>query len=432
MELIGKRKQSMTSNHSFDSHKIFFISNQKYLNWFAFFCVFPLIKIGGISITFFIFLVIAYNFLRQKRKLFKITHSTDIFLLLFLLFVSIAALLSEESFRDRSTVSIIKIMVQYIYWVVLALFIKTWIYNFDFYKVSRSIFFATAISVAYYVILNPFYPIFYPNSFAYTLVTAMPLGFYYLVKRLPIQYVLLVLGGVVMGILYSGSRMGTALILMEILLLLSLGNNRFKKGTLLIGGIFIPLLTILFFILNPNLDQTTHSMKNATADILENYSPKIAHTLRMQENVFDRDKGFLQRILMKQKTLKIFDEHPFFGIGPGNFTKYYVTLDIAVVSHWLAGSERRYNTRSAQNSYFLIIAEDGIFAFVSIFIVFLIIIFKGFHFVLSLKDNVEIYIYIPFMALLLYSFILVTTQGALFWFLLGLTLTLTHRNRVIT
>lgn len=418
----------MTSTNNTVTQNNFFASNQKYLNWFVFFSVFPLINIVGISITFFIFLIIAYKFLRQKKKLFKITQYTDIFLLLFLFFVFIAVMLTEESFRDRSIFSIFKLMIQYVYWVILALFIKTWIYEFDFYRLSRVIFFALLASIVYYVTLNPFYEVFYSNSFAYVIVTAMPLAFYYLMKRFSISVILLISAGFVMGVLFSGSRTGTALTVFELMLLLSLGSKQLKKASMIIGVVFIPIALVLFI----SLDQSNiKQMKYGLADLLEDYSPKIAHTLRMEENVLNRDKGFLQRKLMQQKTEKIFYEYPFFGVGPGNFTKYYVELDIASISHWLKGSEKRYNRRSAQNSYFLILAENGIFSFVSILIVFLIIVWKGFYYVNTFKNNAEIYMYIPFIALLLYSFILVTTMGTLFWFLLGLALTLTQHKRYI-
>ena len=422
----GKRKQKMISTHNTIQEDAFFTSNQKYLNWFTFFSVFPLIKVGGVSITFFIFLIISYKFLKRKKKLFKITQWTDLFLILFLVFVFIAAILTEEGFVDRSFFSIVKLMMQYVYWVILALFVKTWIYHFDFYKLSKMIFFASAVSIVYYVVLNPFYAIFYPNSFAYTIVVSMPLGLYYVMKRFSFKWVLLISFGFLLGVLFSGSRMGTALTLFELIMLFSLGDKQLKKIAMIASMLVIPLIMVASI----SLEQSDiRQMKLGLADILQDYSPKIAHTLRMEENVFDRDKSFLQRKLMLQKTKKIFDKYPFFGVGPGNFTKYYVDLDITSVSYWLHGTESRYNRSSSQNSYFMILAESGIFALSSLMMVFLTILVKGFYYVLKFKDSAEIYIYIPFVALLFYGVILVTTMGTLFWFLLGLALTLTQRRR---
>lgn len=417
----------MTSTYSESvTQDPFILSNQKYLNWFAFFSVFPLIKIAGISITFFIFLLISYKFIKRKKKLFKITQWSDILLILFLVFVFIAAILTEEGYRDRSIFSIFKLVSQYIYWVVLALFIKTWIYKFDFYKLSRSIFFASLVSIIYYVAINPFHPIFYPNSFAYAIVTAMPLGFYYVMKHFSSSMILLISIGFVMGVLFSGSRTGTVLIVFELMLLLSLGTKKLKKVSIVIGALALPIVLVLFISLNQS---DIKQVKYGLADVLEDYSPKIAHTLRMEESVMTRDKSLLIRKLMIQKGEKIFEEHPFFGIGPGNFTNYYTSLDIKSVSNWLNRSEANYNRRSSQNSFLMILAEDGIFALVSILIVFIITALRGLYYVKIFKNNAEIYIYIPFIALLFYSFILVTTMGSLFWLLLGLSLTLIGHKR---
>ncbi len=428
MGKYGKKRQYMTLKDAktISQQDVLFTSTQKYMNWFAFFSVFPLIKIGGISITFFIFIIIAYKFLKRKKKLFRVTQWTDIFLILFLLFVSIAAILTEESYRDRSVFSIIKLMTQYVYWVVLALFIKTWIYNFNFYKLSRAIFYASVVSILYYAFLNPFYPIFYPNSFAYAIVTAMPLGYYYVMKRFSIPMILLISVAFVLGVMYSGSRTGTALTIFELMLLLSLGNKQLKKASMLTGIFTLPVIIVMFL----SVDQShIRYIKLGLADMLEDYSPKISHTLRMEENILNRDKSLLIRKLMIQKGEKIFEEHPFFGIGLGNFMYYYTSLDIASVSHWLHQSEKNYNRRSSQNSYLMILAEDGIFALLSLLTVFLIILWKGFYYVKSFRNNAEIYIYIPFVALLFYGIILVTVQGALFWLLMGLSLTLTQRKR---
>ena len=315
---------------------------------------------------------------------------------------------------------------QYVYWVVLALFIKTWIYKFDFYKLSRVFFFTIVISIIYYVTLNPFYIIFYPNEIAYNIVLSIPLAYYYILKRFSIPLVLLITLGFVMGILFSGSRTGTTLVIIELILLLSLGSNKLKKFSMILFVLTIPVIMILFISLDSS---AIKNLKHGMADVLQDYSPKIAHTLRMKENIMERDKSLLMRKLQIQKGERIFEKHPFFGVGPGNYTYYYSSLDIMGVSHWLHRSERSYNQKSSQNSYLMILAEDGIFALTSILIIFIIIVWKGFYYVKTFENNAKIFIYIPFIALIFYGFILVTVQGALFWLLLGLTMTLTKHQK---
>lgn len=417
----------MTRTYNKELPDSFFQAHQKYLNWFAFFSVFPLIKIAGISITFFLFLLISYVFLKNKKKLFRITTYADIALLFFLFFVFISAILTEDSYDERSLFSIIKITTQYIYWVILALFIKTWIYRFDFLQLSKFIFFATGISIVYYLTVNPFYTIFYPNAFAYTLVVSIPLSFYYLMKRYSLKILLFLSILFILGMIFSGSRTGSALLLVELILLFSLGDVHLKKLTY---G-FIVLLVPLFMILSMSITQSDiYKFKYFLADNIEGLSPKIAHTLRMKANLMERDKSMLARIVQIQKGEKIFEEHPFFGVGVGNYRHYFVKVDFMSVSHWLAyDSQANENRRSPQNSYLMIIAENGIFAMISLSIVFMSIVIKGAKSLFILSMNKERVIYIPFLALIFYGFILVTIQGALFWLLLGLALTLLSKTK---
>jgi O-antigen ligase len=363
-------------------------------------------------------------YLRYGKKLFVIRQGVDLLLLAFLGLIFLSWALQEEVYDD--TIKTIKLMAQYTYWVVVALFIKTWIYQYSFYKVSRIVFFASVIAVVYYIFLNPFHPIYYPNSFAYTIVSTLPIGFYYVMRRFSLITVLAISAFFVIAVLYSGSRTGSTLTLFEIVTILGLTHKAIKKAVLTVLFFVVPLVYLGYVSVERN---DIRDMKLYLADSIESISPKIAYTLRMEENVFERDKSLLIRKLMIQKAEKIFDEHPFFGIGPGNFTKYRVDLDIIAVSHWLNQSQENYNKRSSQNSYIMILAENGIFALAVIALIFLWILIRGFHYVYRFENSAEVFVYITFIALIFYGFILVTTMGTLFWFVLGLALTLTQRKR---
>lgn len=411
--------------------KNIFEINQKYLNWFAFFSIFPLIKIAGISITFFIFIIIGYNFLKSNHKLFKIEGYTDIFLLLFLLFIIISALFTEDTFRDRSIFSIFKLTIQYIYWVILALFIKTWISNFNYYELSKYFFLASSMSVIYYIFLNSIYHVFYPNVFAYTIVLALPLSFYYMKDRFNIYQMIFWFFFFMVGSFWSESRTGTALILFEFILLIILFNKNIKNIIFISLLLLIPLSLAIY----SNIDfskEEIQDYKYSLANNIEDISPKFAYTLRMEENVGDRDKSLLIRKLMIQKGERIFDEHPWFGIGIGSFNKYYVELNPEVVSRWLSRGNLRYNKSSSQNSYLMILAEAGIFAFIFLFSTFLVIILYGLKNIFIFEEPIKIFIFISFLSLVLYGFILVTVQGASFWLLLGLSLSMLYSNKKLT
>jgi len=428
MIIIGKMRVKMILTKSRELPDSFFQANQKYLNWFAFFSIFPLIKIAGISITFFLFLILSYIFLKNNKKLFRITSYTDIFLLLFLFFVFMSAVLTEDSYDNRSLLSIIKLTVQYVYWVILALFIKTWIYRFDYLSLSKTIFYATIVSIIYYATLNPFYSIFYPNSIAYTIVVSVPLSYYYMSQRFSLKTIIFISIFFSVGMFFSGSRTGSALLLVELILLITLGHRNLKKITYTLLILSIPTIMMLSMSIT---ESDISKLKYYIADNIEIISPKIAHTLRMKENLMERDKSLLARKVQIQKGERIFEQHPFFGVGIGNYTHYYIKLDIMSVSHWLRDDQVKENRRSSQNTYLKIIAESGIFAIVSLLIVFILILLKGFHTLINVSKSKERTIFVPFTALILYGFILVTIQGALFWLLLGLSLTLNNKRSTL-
>lgn len=421
----------MTLKTSNNSNNLLFLSNQKYLNLFVFFSIFPLIKIAGISITFYIFLIICYSFFKFNIKIFKIEGYTDILLLLFLSVLIISSIFSEDTYTNRSISSIFKLTVQYVYWVVLALFIKTWITYFNYYEISKYFFFASIISIVYYIFFNSFYFLFRPNEFAFTIVLALPLSFHYMKDRFNIYQMLFLFIFFMFGLFLSESRTGTALVLFEFILLVVLFSKNIKNITFILSLLFLPLFFTIFSLLNFDKEEIK-KIKYSLATQIEDISPKFAYTLRMNENISERDKSLLIRKLMIQKGERIFEKHPLLGIGIGNFSQYYVQLDIITVSHWLKRSNTRYNRVSSQNSYLKILTETGIFAFIFIFSIFIIIILYGLKHIFIFKEPIKVFIFISFFTLIIYGFILVTIQGAKFWLLLGLSLSLLYSKKTIS
>lgn len=408
----------------------FFKTNQKYLNWFVFFSIFPLIDIAGISITFFIFLLFSYILINNNIKIFKIENKTDVILLLFLFFLILSSLFTEETTRDRSYISLFKLTIQYIYWVVIALHIKTWIQKYDYLEISKFIFYAILVSTFYYITINRIHIVFYPNEFAFTIVLALPLAFYYMTKKFETIQLLFIVLFILLGIFWSESRTGLALVLLELILLLYINNSKVRIASIFFIILIVPLIYLSYSIMELN-KQDIKNIKYKIADIVEDISPKFSYTLRLEQNVLERDKSFLIRKLMIQKGEQIFREHPLLGIGIGNFTYYSVDLDMTQESHWLKSPEEKYNRTSSQNSYLKIITETGIITSFFLLLVFLIIIIYGLKYLITMKDQVKLFIFISFLSLIFYGFILVTIQGAKFWILLGLSMAILNYNKEI-
>lgn len=403
-------------------------NSQKFLNWFAFFSIFTAIKIGGISITFFIFILICYIFIKNNIKLFKVETKTDYILLIFGVIIVFSALFAEEITRNRSIISILKLPIQYLYWITLALFIKTWINKFNYLEMSKYIFYAVIVSTFYYIFLNNIYLVFYPNEFAYVIILSFPLAVYYITKQFTLKSVIFISLLVLLGIVWSESRTGLVLFLMEIFLLFYIMIPKLRILTYSFLFLMVPLIYFTYSLMDINKNDI-RNYKLELADYLEDISPKYAYTLRMEEDVSKRDKSLLIRFLMYQKAEKIFNENPILGVGIGNFTYYNVDFDMTKASRWLTRSEDRYNKASAQNSYLMILAETGLLGIVSLSIIFISILFYGIKSLFFQFDKIKLFIFIGFLVLFFYGFILVTIQGASFWLLLGLSLLLLEREK---
>lgn len=424
-------KLQMTYQNTVTNTDDFFKSNQKYLNWFVFFSIFPLIDIAGISITFYIFIIYSYILIKNNIKIFKIETKTDILLLVFLFFLILSSLFAEETTRDRSYFSLAKLTTQYIYWVVVALHIKTWIEKFSFYEISKFIFTAIIVSVFYYITVNRFYVVFYPNEFAFTIVLALPLAFYYMINRFNLTQLTLIVSFILSGMFWSESRTGLALVVFELVLVVFINSSKVRITSFFFVLLIVPLIYLSYSIIDLN-NNDIKNIKYKIADIVEDIAPKFAYTLRLEQNVLERDKSFLIRKLMIQKGEQIFDEHPLLGIGIGNFTYYSVDLDMTQASHWLHNNEERHNRRSAQNSYLKIITETGIVTSFFMLIIFIIILTYGLKYLLNIQEHIKLFIFVSFLALIFYGFILVTIQGAKFWILLGLSMAIIDYRKEIS
>lgn len=408
------------------------VSNtQKYLNWFVFFSIFTAVKIAGISITFYIFLLICYIMIKNNIKLFKVETKLDYVLLFFAFVIFLSALFQEDLDRYRSFLSIVKLPIQYIYWVVLALYIKTWIKYYDYLELSKYILWAILLSTFYYIFLNGIHLVFFPNEFAYDMILSFPLSFYYMEKQFSRKKMFAVVLFLFIGIVWSQSRTGLFLFIVEVFILFYFMMPKLRIASFFFVILIFPLFYLLYAISDINKNDIKE-YKYELANTIEHISPKYAYTLRMKEDITQRDKSLLIRILMYQKAEKIFKKHPILGIGIGNFVYYNVDFDMTKESRWLTRGEDRYNKSSSQNSYLMILAESGLLGILTLFIIFISIIYYGIKSIIFDFDKIKLYIFTGFLVLFFYGFILVTIQGSSFWLLLGLSLTLLERNKKLT
>jgi len=412
----------MQSKVEYLIEKGFFKQQQRLLELFIFFSIFPIIKIFGITISFFFGIILFYNFFRKGLKLFTINKYTEIFLLLFVVFVLISSLIPEETYRSRAIYHYFKIPIQYIYWVLIAFFIKTWILYFNVERVFKVSFYALVIATVHMFLFNHIYYIYPPNAYAYIVVAIYPIASIYIQKNFNFIIFSFISFIFIIAVFLIGSRTGFSLVLFEYVVLLLVGGKIRRFFIYVLIMISVPV--ILYVGINFDFENLRYKM----ADQVEPYSPKIARALYMGEKLKELDKSYLTRLLMIEKGKKIFEKHPFFGVGAGNFTYYGEDINPRALSKHLHKTIWSYNKTSPQNSFLMILAENGIFATISLGIVFLVILFKGLKFFFIIQNDVRLNFYISFIALFFYSFILVTTMGTLFWILMGFYLIILYKN----
>src|SRR5690606_18577787 len=128
--------------------------------------------------------------------------------------------------------------------------------------------------------------------------------------------------------------------------LLTPGIRRMSKA-------FLVLLIATFFF-TQDIESTIYRYGSTVAPIVDPVSPRFADLLRgVDEGDLDRDKSWLIRELMVDKTTEIIVEYPLLGIGYGTFSNYQAQLNTLQNEKYnrLRRGSTYYNKRSAHNSY---------------------------------------------------------------------------------
>ena len=402
-----------------DEH--FFRMVQKYLNVFVFFLPIGIVKIAGISITFFIFMMIVYLFLKKRKKLFRIQYITDYMLIIFFMILITSIIFAEETFRPIGIYTDLKTIIRLIYWMTLALFIKTWSDRFDFYQISKYMFFGVITTIAFYYTLNVSMDIMTQNGFAYVLVLGIPFSMYYLFKNFSFVVVLPVSAVFFYFALATTSRAGAIIVFMQLIILLFTAKYIRKKTFLFLSFILLPMLIILYL----NFD----TYKMDLANMVQPYSPDLSNLIAGGNESLVVDKSWLDRKQMIVKGLSIFEEHPFLGIGFSHFKYYWVDMDI--ISPYLTKSMEFYNRLSAHNTYIQILAGAGIFALSILLLLELIVLKKGFKILMEFRFTPQAFISVSFLGMIIYFYVIAAGMGSITWFVFGYGLSLLHTKNKI-
>jgi len=146
----------------------------------------------------------------------------------------------EETYRPRGEYIDIKLGIQMVYWTTLALFLKTWVNNLDFYQIGKYIFFGLFITSLVYFMFGAIRQ----NSFAYEMVLLVPISLYYIFKRFSLMPSIMISSILLIAAIASGSRTGAVIVFLEIVLYIGFSKLVRKKTF----GLTVSFLTLILFV----------------------------------------------------------------------------------------------------------------------------------------------------------------------------------------
>lgn len=389
---------------------------------FAFFLVFPAIDIAGISITFFIFFFILFQHLKSKIPFITRHPANKWFILLFISGV-ISTIFHPQLDREVSLLSDIRTILQFFYWILLAMYIRSNFLAIDWWLVSKALFWGLiALIVGFYFLpVNIDAGLFKinfnttRNGFVYNFLCFFPLIFWYLRSSILKPFVIVVIFLFFIAIVFTNGRAGFVLIIIQSLLLglviFPSAGRVFKAGLLLVGVIFILWQT-----------QAEAGIIKDIARFVGNYNPRASALISREgyEGDLSEDKSWLLRRLMVDKSLEIVKEYPAFGIGWLHFEKYYAELNTLRNYPRLAGHGSEFlNTRSSHNSYAMYLAEGGLIGFIFLMIILIISIWPFFNKMIRGQFDINDLPLISLAVLMVYFYAITSITGANTWFIIG-------------
>lgn len=391
---------------------------QSRLNMFIFFLAFPAFSVLGNSITFFIFIDLIY-----RAGIRKVNFRKQHLFFAFLTVGIISSIFTPVIDRHPGILSVVIILIQFVYWIGLAFFIIKNYSRFDLMQISKWMFIGSLI----YIFMFFIFPFnfksalvsieFEPgrNGFVFNLLCTIPLSFYYIYKRWNRKGVLISSFFFIFAMLFTSGRAGSIILLIQILLILNIVFVKFRKYFRFILICLIPII-VLF---QSNKDQVI--IEKISYEVSKINRPLGKLIMSNKTGSIERDKSWLSRKLMISKGKEIFFERPFIGIGPNNFKYYDSEMNSYSEFDYLQGNTKGfYNSRSAHNSYMQVLVEFGLIGFFC----YIIILFRPiFLFRRNLLKGTLKIEHLPIISLLgiaIHFYAISAFTGAIPWLIIGL------------
>lgn len=387
---------------------------QKKIALFAMLMAFPVL-IGGINASMLVFLMII-SAVPDKAQLFKINNKPS----MFALFIALGAIISvlhndidEEGFKLGFAV-----LPNYLYWCILIIVLSNLISLINLELVGKFITYGLSILLVNYVFKEffktlPFFSLITPNSFAFFCISFTGIVVASLKKRYNIYVALIFLIIVVAILVDDGRRSGTFLTLFTGLASLLLPKLKPINGVLVgFVGIFMVLLL------------GTSSVEKQISDA----NPRIHEIIYETDEVKTTDRSYLTRLLMVEKALIIFSEHPFTGIGLNGFRQVEVDFKGEFEGAEFVEGKDGNNQLSAHNSYVNLIAEGGLFLIVPFFA---LLLYNITYFIIDYnkRTSQENAVFWCFLGVCVHLYFITAIVNVHAWFIIGLASAISVKYR---
>jgi O-antigen ligase len=141
----------------------------------------------------------------------------------------------------------------------------------------------------------------------------------------------------------------------------------------------------------------------------------------------EKDKSFMGRQVMNQRSLKLFASSPWFGTGPGRYHVVYVPIEMPLV--FAGRSEEDFMRKSAHNSYLSFLAEGGLAASLPLAALLVVLAIRGALAAMALNRKGERWalgVYASFVGMSVHFWVLSGLTGTHAWFVYGLLAATIH------
>lgn len=355
--------------------------NLWYINYYAFFMSWPILDVIGFSVTFYFFLFLLFFKGSVIIEALNTNFPLRPFFFLFLVGAFISTFTAPPLPRPPPIMNDVRLMVQHVYWVVMAAFFVIFGKNLNILELSKYIFYGL-ISALFFFYL-PFAIKFSSGLFGintqpnrngvlYTLLALIPFSFYYIHKTWGRRGAILFLIIFNMCVIATEGRSGTIVFFIETIFIVQIlfpFSKTLFKVLLIVFGLFS--LISDSDIVKPTLMRF--------ASVVETVNPRLANLIRGEKDGdLTQDRSWLFRLVQVEKAQEIIAVHPLFGIGLGHFSCWDGTLRLFYMEQRLRMKldPAEVNKGSAHNSYYMILAETGFFGFVCVFFLVFISVFR--------------------------------------------------------